>query len=138
MALAYYLNGNKSLSKTYADSAILFLKEKINRNPNDERFWATLGKCYTFSGNNKEAIDCGQKAIELKPVELDYFQGIAKEQDLMEIYIHTGNYDLALDKIEHLLSVPSWLSVGKLKIDPIFDNLRGLPGFQKIVNSVRK
>ncbi len=138
MALAYYLNGNKSLSKIYADSAILFLKEKINRNPNDERFWATLGKCYAFRGDIKEAIDCGKKAIELKPVKFDYFQGIAKEQGLMEIYIYTGKYDLALDKIEHLLSVPSWLSKGKLMIDPVFDKLRNLPRFQKIVNSTRR
>jgi hypothetical protein len=42
---------------------------------------------------------------------------------------------MALDKIESLLSVPSWLSVGKLMIDPVFDNLRGLPRFQKIINS---
>jgi serine/threonine-protein kinase len=138
MALAYYLNGNKSLSKIYADSAIIYLKENINRNPTDERFWATLGKCYAFSGDIKEAVDCGQKAIELKPVKFDYFQGIAKEQDLMEIYIHTGNYDLALDKIEHLLSDPSWLSKGKLMIDPMFDKLRDLPRFQKIINSARK
>jgi tetratricopeptide (TPR) repeat protein len=121
-----------------AKSAILFLKEKINRNPNDERFWATLGKCYAFKGDIKEAIDCGKKAIELKPVKFDYFQGIAKEQDLMEIYIYTGKYDLALDKIEHLLSVPSWLSKGKLMIDPVFDKLRNLPRFQKIVNSTRR
>ena len=64
-------------------------------------------------------------------------QGIAKEQDLMEIYIFTGNYDMALDKIEFLLSVPSWLSVRKLMIDPIFDNLRSLPRFQKIINSAK-
>jgi TolB-like protein len=138
LALAYYLNNNISLRKIYADSAIIYLKEKINRNPNDERLWATLGKCYAFIGNNKKAIECGRKAVDLKPVKLDYFQGIAKEQDLMEIYVLTGNYDQALDKIEHLLSVPSWLSIGKLIIDPVYDNLRGLPRFQKIVNSARK
>jgi TolB-like protein len=138
LALAFYLNGNKSSSKIYADSAIMFLKEQINRNPKDERFWASLGKCYAFIGNNKDAIECGQKAINLKPVKFDYFQGIAKEQDLMEIYVLTGNYDQALDKIDHLLSVPSWLSKGKLMIDPIFDKLRNLPRFQKIINSARK
>jgi TolB-like protein len=137
MALIYYLNSNKSLSKIYADSAITHLNGKINENPNDERFYATLGKCYAFSGNFKEAIACGQKAVDLKPVKLDYYQGIAKEQELMEIYIFTGNYDLALDKIEYLLSVPSWLSSGKLIIDPIFDNLRSLPRFQKIINSAK-
>jgi len=135
LALIYFLNSNKSLSKIYADSAITHLKSKINEDPNDDRFYATLGKCYAFSGNIKEAITCGQKAVNLKPVKLDYYQGIAKEQDFMEIYIFTGNYDLALDKIVYLLSAPSWLSIGELMIDPVFDNLRSLPRFQKIINS---
>ena len=52
-----------------------------------------------------------------------------------EIYIITGNYDLALDKIEYLLSIPSWLSKGDLQINPIYDNLRGLKRFQKIIDS---
>ena len=55
----------------------------------------------------------------------------------MEIYTFTGKYDMALEKIEFLLSVPSWLSVGKLMIDPIFDNLRSLPRFQNIINSAK-
>jgi TolB-like protein len=137
MAFIYYLNSNKSLSKIYADSAITHLKSKINEDPNDDRFYATLGKCYAFIGNVKEAITCGKKAVDLKSINLDYYQGIAKEQDFMEIFILTGDYDLALDKIEYLLSVPSWLSKGELIIDPIFDNLRNLPRFQKIIDSVK-
>jgi len=136
-ALIYYLSSNTSLIKIFAYSTIKHLREKIKEDPNDERFYATLGKCYAFNGNIKEAIDCGQKAVDLKPIKLDAFQGIAKEQDLMEIYIFTGNYDLALDKIEFLLSVPSYLSVGKLMIDPVFDNLRSLPRFQNIINSAK-
>jgi TolB-like protein len=138
LALIYYLNGNSSLSKIYADSAIILLKRKINENPNDDRLFATLGKCYAFSGNDKEAIACGKKAVDLKPIKLDTYQGVAKEQDLMEIYIFTGKYNDALDKIEFLLSVPSWLSVGKLMADPIFDNIRSLPRFQKIIDSANR
>ena len=138
LALACYLKGEKSLSKIYADSAILHLKEKIMEMPDDDRLYATLGKCFAFSGDVEEAIACGQKAVDLKPVKLDFYQGVAKEQDLMEIYIFTGQYDNALDKIEYLLSVPSWLSFGKLTIDPVFDKLRSLPRFQKIIENAHK
>jgi TolB-like protein len=137
-ALIYYLSGNPSLSKIYADSAIIHLKEKIKERPDDDRYYSTLGKCYAFSGDFKEAIACGKKAVELKPVKLDALRGKSKEQYLMEIYILTGNYDMALDKIEYLLSVPSWLSIGDLMMDPIFDIIRSLPRFQKIINSARK
>jgi hypothetical protein len=57
---------------------------------------------------------------------------------LMDIYILTGNYDLAMDKMEYLLSIPSYLSTGQLMIDPVFDSLRTLPRFQKIIDSARK
>jgi TolB-like protein len=138
LALIYYLSGQKSLCKIYTDSTITYLKQKIKEIPNDDRFYPPLGKCFAFIGNVKEAIACGIKAVNLKPVKLDAYQGGIKEQDLMEIYIFTGNYDLALDKIDYLLSNPSWLSVGILMVDPVFDNLRGLPRFQKIIENARK
>jgi TolB-like protein len=134
IALIYHLSGNRLLCKIYADSAITHLNEKLKEIPNDDRIYATLGKCYAFSGNFKEAIACGKKAVDLKPIKLDAYQGVVREQDLMEIYLLTGNYELALDKIEFLLSVPSWLTVGSLIIDPIFDNLHSLPRFQKIID----
>jgi TolB-like protein len=136
-ALIYYLSGKTSLSKIYADSAIIDLREKIKESPDDDRFYSTLGKCYAFSGNDKEAIACGKKAVDLKPVKLDALRGKSKEQYLMEIYILTGNYDMALDKIEYLLSVPSWLSTGEILINPLYDKIRSLPRFQKIINSAQ-
>jgi TolB-like protein len=138
MALIYFLSGNTSLSKTYADSSIILLKEKLKENPNDERYYATLGKCYAIVGNDEEAISCGKKAVELMPIKLDALVGVDKEQDLMEIYILTGNYAMALDKIEFLISTPSELSVGELMIDPIYDNLHSFPRFQKIIDSAQK
>ena len=138
LALIYYLSGQKSLCKIYTDSTITSLKQKIKEIPDDDRFYPPLGKCYAFQGNVKEAIEFGEKAVNLKSIKLDAYQGGIKEQDLMEIYIFTGNYDLALDKIEYLLSIPSWLSVGILMIDPVFDNLRSLPRFQKITENARK
>src|ERR1035437_4307438 len=137
-ALIYYLSSHKSLSKIYADSSIIFMREQLKENPNDERFYATLGKCYAFVGNAEEAIYCGKKAVNLKPAKVDVYMGAIKEQDLMEIYILTGNYDLALDKIEFLLSVPSELHIGDLLLNPLFDNLRSLPRFQKITENARK
>jgi len=138
IAFIYYLSGNPSLCKIHADSAIVHLKEKITEDPNDDRYYATIGKCYALIGNKQEAINCGRKAVDLKPLKLDAWQGVVKEQDLMEIYILTGNYDLALDKIEYLLSIPSHLHKGDLSIDPIYDLLRDLPRFQKILKTEYK
>jgi TolB-like protein len=138
LALIYYLSGNTSRSKIFADSTITFLKEKIKENPDDERLYMTLGKCYAFSGNIKEAIANGMKGVDLLPIEIDAYQGPIREQNLMEIYILTSSYDLALDKIEYLLKIPSWLSIGDLMINPLYDDLRDLPRFQEIINVAQR
>jgi tetratricopeptide (TPR) repeat protein len=138
IAFLYFLAGNTSLSKVYADSAIMDIKEKIKEFPDDDRFYASLGFCYVYNGNFKEAIACGKKAVALKPVKLDALQGAIKEEDLMNIYVLTGNTDLALDKMENLLSIPSDLHAGRIMIDPVYDKLRDLPRFKQIINSAHK
>jgi serine/threonine-protein kinase len=130
---AYFLNGNNSLCKYYADSAIAELSLKIREFPNDDRFYAALGYAYAYKGENKKAIENAQRAVALKPLTLDAWQGFEKEKDLANIYALTGEYDLAMDKIEFLLTIPGELSVPLLKIDPAYDKLRGLTRFQRIL-----
>ena len=84
-------------------------------------------------GDNKHALENIKTAIRLKPLDVDAWQGYYKELDLAKIYALTGEKDLAMDKIEYLLTIPGDLSVPFLKIDPVFDNLRSLPRFQKIL-----
>ena len=138
LAELYYLSGNQSRCRNYADSAIAILKQKLKETPDDERLYATLGKCFAFMGDSKEAIRCGEKAVELLPVNLDALFGPEKIQSLMKIHIILGNYNLALDKIEYLLKHPSDLSPGILMVEPFYDKLRGLPRFQKIIDDARK
>jgi tetratricopeptide (TPR) repeat protein len=138
LALIHNLSGNTSVSKIYADSAIIHLKEQLKELPDDDRFYSTLGKCYALISNYKEAIAFGEKGVDIKPIKLDAYQGVYREQDLMQIYVLTGNYDKALDKIEFLLSIPSLAAIGDLLIDPIYDNMRSLPRFQKIIENAHK
>jgi TolB-like protein/Flp pilus assembly protein TadD len=138
LAWAYFLNSNIPLCSQYADSAIIELNLKIKEFPEDDRFYAALGYAWAFKGENKKAIENAQKAVKLKPLKLDTWQGFMKELDLLRIYILTGEYDLAMDKIEFLLTVPCDLSVPLLKIDPTFDKLRSLPRFQKILTTEYK
>lgn len=127
--------GKTALSGQYADSALPELKEKIKEFPEDDRYYAALGYAYAYKGMTRKAIENAQKAIKLKPIKMDAWQGYVKENDLARIYIITGNFELAMDKIEFLLSIPGELSVPLLKIDPAYDRLESLPRFQKILAS---
>ena len=133
LAEAYFLNKNISLSRQYADSAIAELNLKIKESPEDDRYYAALGYAYAYKGDTEKAIENAQKAVKLKPLKLDAWQGYEKEKDLVSIYILTGEYDLAMDRLEFLLTVPGDLSVPLLKIDPTYYQLRELPRFKKIL-----
>ncbi len=49
------------------------------------------------------------------------------------IYTINGQYDEALERLDYLLSIPSYCSPAYLKVEPIFAPLRKLPGFVKLV-----
>jgi TolB-like protein/Flp pilus assembly protein TadD len=138
LAKIYYLKGNIPRSRQYADSAITELIIKVKEFPEDERYYSALGYAYAYKGEKKKAIENALIAIKYKPLKLDAWQGQAMEMNLAKIYILTGEYDLAMDKIEFLLTIPGHISVPFLKINPYYDKLRPLPRFQKILETEYK
>jgi serine/threonine-protein kinase len=73
------------------------------------------------------------RAAELLPVSKDAMLGTYRAIDLAQIYTMVGEKDAAIDELEHLLSIPSPLSVHLLRLDPIWDPLRNHPRFQRLV-----
>jgi serine/threonine-protein kinase len=53
--------------------------------------------------------------------------------NLAQIYTMLGEKGAAIDELEHLLSIPSPLSVPLLRLDPIWDPLRDHPRFHLLV-----
>jgi hypothetical protein len=44
-----------------------------------------------------------------------------------------GEYEKAIDQLEYLLSIPSFVSIPYLRLDPNYDPLRSNPRFKKLV-----
>jgi hypothetical protein len=44
-----------------------------------------------------------------------------------------GEHEAAIDQIETLLSVPGDMSIGILRLDPIWDPIRSNPRFKRLV-----
>jgi len=49
-----------------------------------------------------------------------------------------GETDLALEQLEVLTKTPGGPSYGELRLNPMWDPLRGNPRFEKIVEEVKK
>jgi serine/threonine-protein kinase len=85
-------------------------------------------------GKKEEAISEGKKAVELLPESEDAFDGPRATEALAEIYAWVGEPDEALRLLDHLLTVPSGLTVWSLKLDPVWDPLRQDPRFQALID----
>ena len=95
-----------------------------------------LGMADAVLGHNEDAIREGRRAVELLPVKKDSIIGAQLLQNLALIYAWTGEKDLAVKQLAIVVSVPSYLSYGELRLHPRWDPLRGDPRFDKIVASL--
>ncbi len=134
--LVYSVIDNKSIAQKKFASAITLLQQKITEQPSDSRLYSSLGLAYAGLGNKAEAMRQGKKGFELLPIEREAWRGSFRLLDLAQIYTMIGEHDLALEAIEKLLSSPTdALSVWLLKLDPLWDPLRGNARFEKIIKN---
>lgn len=132
LATIYGLKNNKSFEKAYYDSARVIIESELEKLPVDARLHSALGLAFAGLGKKEDAIKEGKLAVELLPVTKEAWRGFQRELDLAKIYTMVGEYDLAIDKLEYLLSIPGELSVPYIKLDPVWRPLLNIPRFQKL------
>jgi TolB-like protein/tetratricopeptide (TPR) repeat protein len=134
-ALIYGLMDNSKLKYAYYDSCRLMVQDKLITAPDDSRLYSALGIAYAGLGMKKEAIEAGEKAVELLPVSKEAFRGTNRVEDLARIYVMTGEYEKALEQIKLLLSIPGMLSANLLRLDPVWEPLANNPEFIKLLET---
>jgi len=114
-------------------SAVGHLEREIEEKPHDHRLYAAIGHALAILGRKEEAVRAGEHAAELRPISGDPLEGAEVATELAQIYTRVGETDKALDLIDELLSIPCDLSVGLLRLDPVWDPLRDNPRFQALL-----
>ena len=115
------------------DAARLSLERDLQSHPDDTRIMSSLGMAYAGIGRNEDAVKMGKKAVELLPVTREALIGTNRLEDLAIIYTMVGNADEAVNTLDRLLSIPSWMSASMLRVDPVWKPLRNNPRFQKLI-----
>jgi TolB-like protein/class 3 adenylate cyclase/Flp pilus assembly protein TadD len=87
-------------------------------------------------GNKKAANREAKRAAELLPLTKDSVDGARVVKYLALTYALNGKKDAALTELATAAKVPGYLSYGELRLDPIWDPLRGDPRFDKIIASL--
>jgi tetratricopeptide (TPR) repeat protein len=130
--LIYKYMGKEVLSKKSFDSSRVQLERMLRAKPGDNRLHFALCKSYAGLGNLREAIKELDKGIKLSSL-IDGNTSYIHSSCLVTIYTLTGDYENALKQIDYLLSNPTGFSVNILKLNPLYDPLRNLPGYKEII-----
>ena len=92
-------------------------------------------------GDKEKAIHEGRTACDMLPPTKNALDGVWLMTNLARIYALTAENDLALEQLEVLSKLQSsWfgLSYGDLRLNPDWDQLRGDPRFEKLVEESKK
>lgn len=138
-AQIYGLMQRHDLERAYYDSARILVSKRIAEHPEDPRLHSALGIAYAGLGRKREAIQEGQKAVELLPITKEAAppSGHHLAVGLARIYTMVGENGAAVDQLQHLLSIPGLLSRAWLRLDPTWDPLRSDPRFQRLLDRER-
>lgn len=104
--------------------------------PDDADVLSALGVIDAALGRKEDALREGRRAAELIPLAKDSTDGPTFAFNLAWIYAWTGERDLAIEQLEIVAKIPAGPSYGMLRLNPVWDSLRGDPRFEKIVASL--
>lgn len=127
-----HLNDNELALKEF-NKAVAILEKKVIEVPDDPRYHNSLGLAYAGISLKELAIKEVKRAEELLPLSVDALYGIPAVMDLAIAYTMIGEFDLALDQIEYLLSFPNFLSTVWFEWDIRFSPLKTHPRFEELI-----
>jgi TolB-like protein/Tfp pilus assembly protein PilF len=95
---------------------------------------AFLGEAYAGLGEAASAIVEAQKGMAIHPTSKDPVEGPLEEETMGRIYALLGDADHAIPILERLLQIPYAFAItpAGLRLDPVWDQIRNDPRFQKL------
>ena len=130
----YYCEGDKPQAQAAFEQARGVAERLVRESPDDAPRRAMLGQILAALGQKEAAIAEGKRAVALLPESEDAFGGPMITLALAQIYTWVGEHAEAIRLLDHLLEVPSGVTVPLLNVDPGWDPLRKNPGFQALIN----
>jgi serine/threonine protein kinase/Flp pilus assembly protein TadD len=134
--------GHISRAREFFEASRPVMEAEALAHPESELRHARLGLLYAYLGRKTDAIREGKRAVELKPVSMDAYDGPEEIANLALIYAWVGEHNEAISMIDKLLRSPGGvffyeasMSWWELRLRWEWDPLRGNPRFQKIVDA---
>ena len=124
LAQVYSYKNDREKAELFYKQAMERINLKIEEQPEDSRYYSTLGIIHAGLGHKEEALRAGQRGMELLPVSKEAWRGSFREYDMAVIYTMVGEEGKAIDLLDGLLSRPTDFSVSMIRVNPAWDSLR--------------
>jgi len=112
------------------------LEQRLAIKPEDARTIAVLAQVDAGLGRKELAIQEAQHAVDLMPLSKDIYDGALVLEGLAQVYTWTNEPDRAIELLQKLTAMPSYIYYARLKLYPMWNPLRSDQRFQQIVNSL--
>jgi len=131
----HVLAGDAASAQAEAEKARVLVEARLLERPDDTSPLTQLSWIYLALKRNTDALRVAREAASLFPPEKDATQGAAYATGLAEVEARTGEIGEAVKSLRWLLSgrVGGFVSIARLKIDPVWDPIRNDPGFQQLL-----
>jgi TolB-like protein/cytochrome c-type biogenesis protein CcmH/NrfG len=131
----HVLAGDAAGAQAEAEKARALVEAQLLERPDDTSPLTQLSWIYLALQRNADALRVARQAASLFPPQRDATQGAAYATGLAEIEAHSGQTGEAVKSLQWLLSghIGGFVSIQRLKIDPVWDPLRNDAGFQQLL-----
>jgi hypothetical protein len=109
-------------------------QKQLLRDPGSPNFAQLLSVTRALLGQKDGAIKEAERAITLLPSGSDAVAGPKGEETLASVEVLVGEKDSAIVRLQRLLEIPyaDCLTPALLRLQPLWDPLRGEPRFQQL------
>jgi len=130
------LAGQGAAAKSECEQTRTLLEARLAQRPEDRITLTALAWVYVCLGRDGDALRVARQAADSLPVEKDAIAGRTFLAGLAEIEARTGHVEDAVKILRQLITAPAgqFISIARLKIDPVWDPIRNDPGFQKLIS----
>ena len=140
LALIERVAWDTASAKTFAEEARTTLEPIRKEQPDNAFVAATLAVAYAMLDEKSSALNEAQRAITLVPTSKDRLSGPGFEENLALVETIIGENGRAISTLTQLLQTPysGWLyspapvTPALLRLDPLWDPLRGDAAFQRL------
>jgi serine/threonine protein kinase/TolB-like protein/Tfp pilus assembly protein PilF len=133
VAMVAHAQGNLEEARQANEEAKRIALASLLQRPDNPEALGELAFAEAALGRKEEALRHARHATEILPPSVDAVAGPMCENRLAQVLAVTGDRDAAFDKLSKLVKLPFSLNYGDLKLNPMWDDLRNDPRFDRIL-----